>query len=131
MIVFHGTHAEFDHFSEEYFGSRENMSANGALGVWFAREETHASVFGGRLLSIEATPERSIALSVTDMRLNHETAERSDDPLAWFRVRRAALLARGYQAIDVIERDGSSAMGVILDPACIRSVTELSRVPRP
>ena len=107
------------------------MSANGALGVWFAHDEAHASVFGGRLLSIEAAPSRSIILSVTDMRTDHEMAECSEDPLAWFRNRRAALLAGGYQAIDVIERDGSGAMGVILDPACIRSVTELSRAPAP
>lgn len=131
MLVFHGTHAEFDHFSEEFFGSREDMSANGALGVWFADEEAHARAFGGRILAIEAEPGRTIRLSVREMRQDHEVAEHSDDPLGWFRRRRAALLADGYQAIEVVEQDGSSAMGILLDLSCIRSVSEIELTPAP
>lgn len=51
---------------------------------------------------------------------------RDNTALAWFRERRARLLAQGYQSIDVVEMDGSTAMGVILDPSCITSVTEIS-----
>lgn len=130
MIGYHGTDAQFDSFSEEAFGSKENFSANGALGVWLYLDESLARRHGTRTLKVEADVRSAKRIGISEMHRDHtEAGGDREEALAYFERRRAALLAEGYQAIEVEERDGSVAIAVILDLSAIVSVEEMPKTP--
>jgi len=133
MIGWHGTQGDFDSFDETYFGSDENRSPNGRLGVWIFLREGLATGIGARVLEVEVdvTEERILRVPNARMLRDHHEANRSDDPHAWFDALRAQMRADGYQAIVVRERDGNDMMAVVLDLDCITRVTDLSAVPGP
>ncbi len=61
------------------------------------------------------------------MRRDHETAQRTDDPVGWSRKMRAELLINGYGRIDVVECDGAIEMSVLLDLRSIEVIDDLAR----
>jgi hypothetical protein len=130
MIGYHGTDAEFDRFDERMFGSKENFSPNGALGVWVYLFEDLARNHGRRTLRVDADISHAIRIGVGQMqRDHHEAGGDRHEALAYFAAKRAALLAEGYQAIEVEEANGSVMIAVILDPDRILSVSELPAAP--
>lgn len=127
MIGYHGTDAQFDSFSEDHFGTKADFSPNGALGVWVYLAEDLARLHGRRTLRVEADIARAVRIDVSEMMRDHRKAgDDRGEALAFFAAKRAALLAGGYQAIEVAEADGSVMIVVILDPKRIVSVEELA-----
>jgi hypothetical protein len=129
-IGYHGTAAAFTHFSEEMFGSDDSRSPNGALGVWVFTDRSYADRYAtgadGRTLRVTSSAAKAIRMEPWQMRRDHTAAEQSDDPIAWFRRMRAELLVNGYSRIDVVEKDGTVEMSVLLDPASIVSVDNVT-----
>jgi hypothetical protein len=132
LTGYHGTDARFESFSEAMLGSKEDFSANGALGVWLYLSEDLARAHGARTLRIEADAPRRLRIGISEMHRDHMRAggDRTE-AVAFFAARRAALLAEGYQAIEVEERDGTVAIAVVLDLGAIVSVEEMPRAPSP
>lgn len=129
-VGYHGTTAAFSHFSEEMFGSANDRSPNGALGVWVFTDRSYADHYakgaGGRTLRVASTAAKAIKIDASQMRRDHSAAGETDDPIGWFRRMRAELLLNGFGRIDVAERDGSIGMSVLIDPASITSVDDVT-----
>lgn len=129
-VGYHGTAAAFTQFSEEMFGSDDSRSPNGALGVWVFTDRSYADRYatgaGGRTLRVTSSAEKAIRMEPGQMRRDHMTAEQTGDPIAWFRRMRAELLVNGYSRIDVVEKDGTVEMSVLLDPESIVSVDNVT-----
>lgn len=129
-VGYHGTVAAFTQFSEEMFGSDDSRSPNGALGVWVFTNRSYADRYatgtGGRTLRVTSSAAKAIRIDYAQMRRDHMAAERTDDPIGWFRRMRAELLVNGYSRIDVVESDGAIEMSVLVDPASITSVDDVT-----
>jgi len=129
-VGYHGTTAAFSRFSEEMFGSASDRSPNGALGVWVFTDRSYADHYakgaGGRTLCVKSTAAKAIKIDANQMRRDHMSANETEDPIGWFRQMRAELLLNGFGRIDVQERDGSIGMSVLIDPASIVSVEEIT-----
>jgi len=131
MIGWHGTVHDFDAFSEERLGSAPDRSANGMLGVWVFLVEGLAENVDGRVLQVEADTPNTLRLPLRAMMDDNQAAFRSGDPRGFFATRRRDLLSQGYQAIEVVEKDGAAVTAVILDLDAITSVVELAPAPKP
>lgn len=129
-VGYHGTAAAFSHFSDEMFGSASDRSPNGALGVWVFAERSYADRYatgvGGRTLRVTSANAKAIRIDHEQMRRDHNAAERSDDPVGWFRRMRSELLLNGFGRIDVEEKDGSIGMSVLIDPASIVVIDDVT-----
>lgn len=131
-IGYHGTMADFTEFSAAMFGSASDRSPNGALGIWVFTDPSYANRYGankgGRTLRVTSGELKTIRITQPQMRQDHEAAQRADDPVAWFRRRRAGLLAEGYSRVDVVEYDGSIEMSVLIDLQAIEGVEDLAEL---
>ncbi|PZR93576.1 MAG: hypothetical protein DI537_10705 [Stutzerimonas stutzeri] len=129
-VGYHGTAAAFTSFSEEMLGSAADRSANGALGVWVFTERSYADRYAvgaqGRTLKVTSAGRKAMKVDVTQMRRDHDSAQMSDDPVAWFRRLRAELIVNGYDRIDIVERDDTVDMSVLLDLGTITSVDDVT-----
>lgn len=126
MILYHGTNGDFDSFDEAVFGTNPDASPNGALGVWAASERDLASKFGARVLALSVSDGKVARIDVGQMARDHGSARQTEDPVGFFKTMRAQMLVSGYSRIDVVEKDGSVEMSVILDLRSIQSVKEAS-----
>jgi hypothetical protein len=129
-VGYHGTAAAFATFSEDMLGSAADRSANGALGVWLFTERDYADRYAvgakGRTLKVTSSGTKAIRIDMSQMRRDHQSAEMSDDPIAWFRRLRAELIMNGYGRIDVVEKDDTVDMSVLLDIGTIISIDDVT-----
>lgn len=126
MIAYHGTKADFSGFEEEMLGSNPDNSPNGALGVWVTPDRELAGRFGGRVLELSVAEGKVARIYSRQMAQDHQTAMQTEDPIGFFRTMRAQLLVNGYSRIDVVERDESVQMSVVVD---LRSIQSFKEVP--
>ena len=75
-LLYHGTDAEFDGFSDAAPGTREGSANNSALGIWFFADRRHAENFGARTLEADVELGRSWRLPLSEfVRLDREAEE--------------------------------------------------------
>lgn len=130
MIGFHGTDNEFEAFSEAFLGSNDRNSPNGRLGVWFYTDPELAALHGKRVLAVEADIRKPYCMTVRE--LMHVSAPKTTgDIRETLGQARTNLIEQGYDAVRVVEMDGESLIGIILDLNRILAVTEYSPAPTP
>src|SRR5262249_40037556 len=108
--LYHGTNSEFDSFSDEAPGTRDDSANNSALGIWFFTEERYTSSFGGRVIEAEVELGRAYGFPIEEFSQMHSRIERAaesdEEARAAWRAWRAELLCQGYNSVEIVEMDG-------------------------
>jgi hypothetical protein len=133
-LLYHGTDAEFDGFSDAAPGTREGSANNSALGIWFFADRRHAENFGARTLEADVELGRSWRLPLSEfVRLDREAEtldmDAAGSALAFWRAKRAELAGLGYDSVAIVERNGETCIHVVLRASSITAVRDLPRGP--
>jgi hypothetical protein len=119
MKVFHATPHDFDF--PDYEKIRGNMTghANGMLGLWVGVESDWIEGFGSTIYEIELQNPNVEELSICQLaawcRHDHEFHE----------ARRLEYLNRGVDYVRLVEQDGRSDMGILVNFAVIASFQKM------
>lgn len=108
---YHASHHEFDFPDYEKMVCNKTGHDNGLLGLWVSVKSDWIEGFGPKVyeMDIEGT---SKDLSITQ--LHRWAFDHADDP-DFYRGLRQQLLAEGVAYLRLVESDGRSEMGVIVD----------------
>jgi hypothetical protein len=122
MIFFHGSNSNFKTFSTRRL-VREGSGANSALGIWLG-EAWVANNFGKYLYEVSCAFKSYYSMDVSTMFAHHNSSGGDPD---YFKAMRWEFRDQDYDAIFLIEADGSHPTVVSLDP---KNLTILSKTVR-
>jgi hypothetical protein len=113
-ILWHGSNAEFDTFSDAFL-VRPESGPNSALGIWLG-EEWVAANFGRFTYKVSCSLNKIFFMDIDDM-VKHHNASGGDR--SYFDAMRQNFLTEGYDAIFVREANGKCPTMVVLDMAAL------------
>lgn len=123
LALFHASKHEFDFPDIGHSAANRENHANGALGLWVATQPDWIGEFGPHLYEVRVTGK------VLDVPIDQFSrwggrygVDARDD---YFAQRRQELLEAGVSYIRVVELDGRSDMGVVVDLAAIEQFKRL------
>ena len=110
MILYHGSDADFEIFSDKFL-VREGSGPNSALGIWLG-ERWVAGNFGKYTYKVKCSCINLYRMPIGEMIEHHSESE--GDP-AYFVKMRIDMMSQGYDGILVLENDGTTPTGVVMD----------------
>jgi hypothetical protein len=121
LSVYHASPHKFEFPDYELLTKNKSNHDNGLLGLWVATESDWIKGFGKNVysLNIEGVSQN---LSIQDL---HAWANEADGP-QFYEHMRATLMAQGIDYLRLVEIDGRSDMGIVLNFQAIGSFSDFS-----
>lgn len=109
LVMFHASKHQFDFPEVEASNTHRENHANGALGLWVSRQSDWIQGFGSNIYEVRFTGR------VLDVPFEQFSKWGRGQEDRFFAARRAELLKQGIAYIRIVEMNGLSEMGVVVD----------------
>lgn len=114
---FHASRHEFDFPDYEKMNANQTGHDNGLLGLWVSVRSDWIESFGGNIYEMEIQGK----VAQLNLRELSSWASEHQNSLDFYRQKRMEFLDKGISYIALIEKDGESEMGIVVDFGSIKN----------